>query len=89
MPRLHADCCDGTDELEGCQNTCIEKNAAVRESLAKKVQEYKAALEKRQQYVQAAQQKRDEMRARAAGINAEIEAAQERVVRLEGAHEAA
>lgn len=74
--------CDGTDELEGCKNTCIEKNAAVRESLKQKVDDYKRALAKRAEYAAGAAQARKDMKARMGVIDSEIAAAEAEVESL-------
>ncbi len=71
-PRAPTDCCDGSDELEGCKNTCIEKNAAVRETLKQKVEDYKKALDKRREYASGAAGSRKTMRARLGGIDGDI-----------------
>ncbi|GBF96865.1 glucosidase 2 subunit beta [Raphidocelis subcapitata] len=82
------DCCDGTDELEGCKNTCIEKNAAVREGLLQQVDEYKQALAKRRDYAAGAAQERKDMKERLGSIDSDIEAAGKEVVRLAGERDA-
>lgn len=84
QPYVSAECCDGTDELGGCKNTCIEKNAAVRESLKQKVEEYKKALAKKKEYSKQAVTKRQDMRSRLAGIDGEIETAKNEVEHYTG-----
>ena len=78
------DCCDGTDELEGCANTCIEKNAAVREGLQKQVDDYKAALAKRKEYAAGAAAARQRMRERLGAVDADIAGAEKEVEKLLG-----
>jgi hypothetical protein len=79
-----ADCCDGSDELDGCTNTCIEKNAAVREGLKQKVEDYKRALDKRREYAAGAAARRAEMGVRLGSIDGEIAAAEKEVERTQG-----
>lgn len=80
----HADCCDGTDELSGCSNTCVEKNAAVREALKAKVAEYKQALDIKEAYKEQAEDLRATLQQRGNVIDAEIAAKAQEVDALQG-----
>jgi len=83
-PPPPADCCDGSDELAGCTNTCIEKNAAVREQLKQKVADYKAALDQRASYIAQAPALRDEMAARQGAMDGLIADKEQEVKELQG-----
>jgi hypothetical protein len=88
MPRPHArtpaDCCDGSDEAQGCENACLERNLHAQEELRRQIGEVQAALDTRKQYAASAIGKVDEMRAKLAGIDGEIAAAEKEVERLAG-----
>ena len=45
------DCCDGTDEQQGCKNTCKQAGSAARQELASKTKEYAAGAKTRQKYI--------------------------------------
>ena len=48
----HADCCDGSDEVSGCANTCVQEGAAARKALQASVAESVAGLKVRVKVVQ-------------------------------------
>ena len=50
-----SDCCDGSDELQGCKNTCKAAGSAARHELASKSKEYAAGAKTRLKYVNQAQ----------------------------------
>jgi uncharacterized coiled-coil DUF342 family protein len=79
-----ADCCDGTDELSGCKNTCIEKNSAKRDAIKKQIDDYKAALDRKGQYVSSAHGVRENIKQRFANVDSEIEKAEQELERLAG-----
>jgi hypothetical protein len=79
-----ADCCDGSDEVSGCKNTCLEKNAAVREGLKQKLADYKKALKTKHVVLDSADAKRHHIQERLQNIPADITAAQQRVAQLAG-----
>jgi protein kinase C substrate 80K-H len=67
-----ADCCDGTDELSGCTNTCLKKNAVVREGLQQKIEEYKLSLHKKKEILDSAAKKKSHIVSRLGSIDKEI-----------------
>jgi chromosome segregation ATPase len=79
-----ADCCDGTDELSGCKNTCIEKNSAKRDAIKRQIDDYKAALDRRGQYASSAHGVRENIKQRFANVDSEIEKAEQELQRLAG-----
>jgi hypothetical protein len=79
-----ADCCDGTDELSGCKNTCIEKNSAKRDTLKKKIDEYKQALDRKAQYAASAAGVRANMKQRFQNVDQDIVNAGQEVQKLSG-----
>jgi hypothetical protein len=84
------DCCDGTDEPAGaCPNKCLEASAAKRAALAKRVSDYKHALERRNEAADAAGEKRKEMAERLAAVGGEIEQAAAEVTAAEAEHASA
>lgn len=83
-----ADCCDGSDELSGCKNTCIEKNSAKRDALRKKIDELKAALDKKAAYAASAAGVRENIRQRHANVDGDIAKAEAELERLTGARAA-
>lgn len=83
---LPADCCDGTDELSGCKNTCIEKNSAKREAIKKQIDDYQAALDRKAQYAAGAAGVRDNIKQRHANVDSDIEKAEKELERLTGEH---
>ena len=52
---LKTDCCDGTDEMQGCKNTCRAAGSAARLELVSKTKEYAAGAKTRQKYVSQSQ----------------------------------
>ena len=46
-----ADCCDGSDEQQGCKNTCQAAGAAARQDLVPRSKDYAAGAKVRQKYV--------------------------------------
>lgn len=79
-----ADCCDGTDELGGCKNTCIEKNSAKRDAIKKQIDDYRAALDRKAQYASSAHGVRTNIKTRFAHVDADIVAAERELERLAG-----
>jgi hypothetical protein len=71
---LTSDCCDGTDELRGCTNTCLEKSAGRLIELQQKVASYGDMLAKKANYVEQAAARRKEWGARSHTIDEEIRA---------------
>jgi hypothetical protein len=80
-----ADCCDGTDELSGCKNTCIEKNSAKRDALRAKIDEFKASLEKKAQYAASAAGVREHIKQRHANVDGDIASTEQELQKLTGA----
>eukprot|EP00878_Enallax_costatus_P000980 GHUV01001112.1.p1 GENE.GHUV01001112.1~~GHUV01001112.1.p1 ORF type:complete len:580 (+),score=160.69 GHUV01001112.1:58-1797(+) len=76
------DCCDGSDELSGCKNTCIEKNSAKRDALKKKIDEYKASLEKKAQYAASAAGVREHIKQRHQNVDGDIANTEEELAKL-------
>ena len=70
----YTDCCDGTDELKGCSNTCIEKSAGALLELQQKVAAYSNTLAKKASYVHQAAERRKNWAARTHTIDSEITA---------------
>jgi hypothetical protein len=79
-----ADCCDGTDELSGCKNTCIEKNSAKRDTLKREIDTYQAALDRKSSYASSANGVRENIKQRFAIVDSDIEKAQQELQRLAG-----
>jgi hypothetical protein len=79
-----ADCCDGTDELSGCKNTCIEKNSAKRDALRAKIDEYKASLEKKAQYASSAAGVREHIKQRHQNVDGDIASTEQELQKLAG-----
>lgn len=50
-----ADCCDGTDEVKGCKNTCKEAGSAARQDLVSKAKEFTAGAKTRHKYISQSQ----------------------------------
>ena len=50
-----ADCCDGSDELQSCKNTCKAAGSAARLELVSKTKEYAAGAKSRHKYVSQSQ----------------------------------
>ena len=68
------DCCDGTDELKGCTNTCLEKSAGALLSLQQKVSSYSHLLNKKAGYVSQAAERRKHWASRTHTIDTDINA---------------
>ncbi len=68
------DCCDGTDELKGCSNTCLDKSAGALLSLQQKVAAYGNTLAKKASYVKQAAERRKSWATRTHTIDSEIAA---------------
>lgn len=79
-----ADCCDGSDELSGCKNTCIEKNSAKRDALKQKIDEYRASLEKKTQYASSAAGVREHIKQRHQNVDGDIANTEEELQKLTG-----
>lgn len=79
-----ADCCDGSDELSGCKNTCIEKNSAKRDALKQKIDEYKASLEKKAQYAASAAGVRENIKLRHQNVDGDIANTEQELEKLTG-----
>lgn len=54
------DCCDGSDEVQGCKNTCKAAGSAARLDLVSKTQEYAAGAKVRHKYVSQAKSNKDQ-----------------------------
>lgn len=78
------DCCDGTDELSGCKNTCIEKNSAKRDAIQKEIADYQAALDRKGQYASSASGVRENIKQRFANVDSDLEQAEKELERLKG-----
>ena len=52
---LYADCCDGSDELQGCKNTCKAAGSAARQELTSQSKDYAAGAKSRLKYVSQSQ----------------------------------
>ena len=52
---LYADCCDGSDELQGCKNTCKAAGSAARQELVSQSKDYAAGAKSRLKYVSQSQ----------------------------------
>jgi uncharacterized coiled-coil DUF342 family protein len=83
---VRADCCDGTDELSGCTNTCIEKNSAKRDELRAKIDAYKASLEVKASYASSAVGVRQHIKQRHKNVDGDIKATEAELTKLTGAH---
>jgi hypothetical protein len=81
---LSSDCCDGTDELSGCKNTCIEKNSAKRDAIQKEIADYQAALDRKGQYASSASGVRENIKQRFANVDSDLEQAEKELERLKG-----
>lgn len=81
----HTDCCDGTDELGGCKNTCIEKNSAKRDDLKRQIDDYKTSLDRKAQYAASANGVRENVKQRFQLVDTDIEKAEKELQRLTGA----
>lgn len=84
LPAPCTDCCDGTDELSGCKNTCIEKNSAKRDALNKEINEYKAALDRKGQYASSANGVRENIKQRFQNVDSDLEKAEKELESLTG-----
>lgn len=48
------DCCDGSDERTGCQDTCVQQGLAALEALRQQLQSQREGLKARAQYIAGA-----------------------------------
>ena len=66
------DCCDGSDEIHGCSNRCLEESAPVVQELKDKLNVYTNALQKKGSFEQQAVAKKAHWQQRAQVISDEI-----------------
>lgn len=52
---LWIDCCDGSDEVQGCKNTCKAAGSAARQELVGQTKDYAAGAKSRLKYVSQSQ----------------------------------
>ena len=58
--------------MSGCTNTCLQKNAVVREGLQQKIEEYKLSLQKKQDVLDGAGKKKSHILSRLGSIDKDI-----------------
>lgn len=69
------DCCDGSDEIQGCPNRCLEESAPLLQEMKDKLSVYTSALEKKANFQQEAVEKKTNWQKRSEMIHHEIHAA--------------
>lgn len=83
-PFTSTDCCDGSDELSGCTNTCIEKNSAKRDELKTAIDAYKTSLEAKARYAASAASVRSTIKSRFKAVDGDLAKAEKELERTIG-----
>ena len=66
------DCCDGTDEVKGCKNTCKEAGSAARLDLISQAKEFTAGAKTRQKYISQSQASKTQWKSELTKVQKEI-----------------
>ena len=80
-----ADCCDGSDELQGCKNTCKAAGSAARQELASKSKDYAAGANSRLKYVSQSQANKQRWKLDLAQVQKDISQQQTMTDKAKGA----